>query len=40
MRISLSIDVRDCIGCEVCVPIVTKACCEWWTAKALIDLAT
>lgn len=37
-RVSLSIDVRDCIGCDVCVAHCEKGVLKMVDGKALIDL--
>ncbi len=37
-RVQLSIDVRDCIGCEVCVAHCDKGVLRMVEGKALVDL--
>ena len=38
MQVALSIDVRDCIGCEVCVAHCDRGVLKMIDGKALIDL--
>jgi len=39
MKVSLSIDTRDCIGCEVCVAHCDRGVLKMVDSKALIDLS-
>ena len=38
MKVTLAIDIRDCIGCEVCVAHCDKGVLKMVDGKALIDL--